>query len=261
MAQVVFDIGGTNMRLAVVENGNLSHIKKMSTPEEPSAAMEAIEAYLSEVDVNPESIAGGVPGTVRDGKLIRLGNLPKWDGFDLADELQKVVNDSVQVLNDADLEGLGEARVGAGEGKRIVAYITVGTGVGGTHVIDGESVLHAEGIEPGQQIIDFESGRTLENLVGGAALFAETGKQPEERSREFMKERTKVLAVGLYNTIRLWSPDILVLNGGLINDEDGFVFSDIETELKELIAHRHMPILARAKFGDEAGLYGAMTLL
>lgn len=249
------------MRLAIVEGGDLSRIKKLSTPEEPSAAVQIFKDYLNEVDVHPESVAGGVPGVVRDGKIVRLGNLPKWDGFDFASELKNITGAPAQVLNDADVAGLGEACLGAGKGKKNVAYVTVGTGVGGTHIIDSKIAPYAEGIEPGHQIIDFENGRTLESLVGGAALFAETGKHPEERSREFMKERTKVLAVGLYNAIRLWSPDMLILNGALVDGENGFVFSDIETELKKIIEDRHMPALVRAKFGDNAGLWGATILL
>ena len=72
----------------------------------------------------------------------------------------------------------------------------------------------------------------------------------------------KYMIYGLYNIVRLWSPELIVLGGGLMNNPN-IKISVISTELKKLfgIKSRAVPILRKAKLGDYAGLYGSLYYL
>ncbi|KND47056.1 MAG: Polyphosphate glucokinase [Parcubacteria bacterium C7867-004] len=259
MSRLVFDIGGTHTRIAIAENGVLTQLEKVPTPQDPKEAVELMRAYALAQGVHLTDIVGGIAGVVADGVIVRCSPyLPQWQGFDMRGELSKALTVPVQVYNDAELAALGETLAGAGKGHGIVGYLTIGTGVGGALIVNGGPVPHVEGHEPGKQVLDYESGATLESLVGGTALAAEFGMPASELPRAVYEERTSVLATGIYNTIRIWSPDIFILNGPLMNDENGFVLEEVSRELAKIAGDVPMPPLAHAALGDLSGLTGAM---
>ena len=100
--------------------------------------------------------AGGVPGILNKEKTVLLSapNLEKWEDVFLKEALEKALDVPVRLENDAALGALGEAVFGAGKDKRIVAYFTVSTGVGGARVTDGRLDEGAFGFEPHRQIVD-----------------------------------------------------------------------------------------------------------
>lgn len=258
MSTLLFDIGGTNMRIALGDAGVLQEVQKTRTPKDPEAAVETIRAFVVHHGVQPNAVVGGIAGVIRDGVIMFAPHLPGWNGFAIARVFQETLGAPVTLYNDAEIAGLGEALKGAGMGHDLVAYMTIGTGVGGTLVSRGVSVARAEGIEPGKQIVEYESGRTLESFVGGAALELEFGMLPQNLARSVFDERTQILATGIYNCIRLWSPHIVILNGSLMNDETAFRLDDVAREVGRIAGGQPMPLFARAKFGDNSGLYGAL---
>lgn len=253
MSRLVFDIGGTNMRIALAEADVIGPIQKTPTPRDPKEAIEAMTAFLKEQGPYPTDAVGGVAGIIRDGVVIDSPHLREWDGFDMGTELQKVLGISVRVFNDAELAGIGEAKSGTGKGYTTVAYVTVGTGVGGTIVIDG----NATALEPGRQVI---GAHTLDSFIGGAALTAEFGTAPEHLPRELFKDRAAALATGIYNLIQEWSPEVVILNGSLMNEETAFQLNDIQYELSKIAKGQPMPPLVHAELGDESALYGAVSV-
>lgn len=255
MSRLVFDIGGTNMRIALAEAGMVGPVQKTATPRDPKDAIEAMKTFLKEQDVHPEDVVGGIAGIIRDGVVVDSPHLREWDGFAMEFELRNVLGIPVHLFNDAELAGIGEAKSGAGKKYATVAYLTIGTGVGGTVVING----NATALEPGRQIID-ANGRTLDTFIGGAALTAEFGKTPEHLPRELFKERAAALAAGIYTLIRDWSPEIVILNGSLMNEETAFELEDIKYELSKIAEGQPMPLLVHAALGDESALYGAVSV-
>ncbi len=258
MSTLVFDIGGTNMRIGCGEGDALAETAKFPTPPTPEAGVEALKAFLKEETLSPRIIVGGFAGVVENGRIVRSRNLPQWSGYDLASALTDAIGAPARVYNDAELAGVGEARAGAGKGYATVAYMTFGTGVGGTLVVNGSPLSHAHGLEPGKQLL--EGQRTLEDLVGGAALETEFGAPPFKLPRSVFDERTPALARGIYNAICDWSPDIFVVNGSLLNDETAFRLADITAELSRIAEPGLVPPLVRAALGDSSGLTGALLL-
>src|SRR3990167_11312363 len=86
--------------------------------------------------------------------------------------------------------------------------------------------------EEGHQIMDVKEGRELEELVSGRAFEKRYGVHPSKAPREGYAEMTPVLAAGIYNMILHWSPEVFVLGGGMMNEDNGYRLSDITSALK-----------------------------
>lgn len=262
MTVLLFDIGGTSMRMAQGGNDAISGIRKVPTPEDPYAAVTLLVSYAKEEIRSLEAVSGGVAGLIEGGVVRRSPHLSSWNGFPFASALAEALMVPVEVRNDAELAALGEAVYGAGKAYRLVGYLGIGTGVGGAHVEDKRIAPHASGFEPGHQILDIDTGATFEALVSGSALAAAFGKPAHLLPRKVYDDLAPTLVTGIYNVLLAWSPDVLVLGGSLMNDENGYRVDDVR-ELLERIpgALPEMPAIAHAALGDQNGLYGALALV
>jgi len=260
MTRIVFDIGGTNLRVAQAEGAQISEIKSIPSPEHAADGFEKLSDAIETLrERGTAAIVGGVAGVIsRDGTVGHSPNLPAWQNFPLGAKLRERFGSQVFVGNDSDMAGVGEARLGAGVGARIVAYIGVGTGVGGTLVVDGFIVPHTQGFEPGHQIIEARTGKTLEARIGGRMLTRAYGVPPPEIPRAAWDEASEDFAIGLWNTVVYWSPEVIVLGGSLMNEENGFRVADVAAALKRRAPFDlPLPELRRASLGNASGLYGA----
>lgn len=256
MSRLVFDIGGTNMRIALAEEGEISSLEKIPTPRSPEEAIAALSEFVASRNTAPEDSVGGIAGIIKEGTIIDSPNLPTWNGFAFSTAVQEKLGVPVRLHNDALMAAFGEAVRGAGQDYERVGYLTVGTGVGGALIV--HKALPDEGHEPGRIVIDAESGRTFESYVGGAALTREFGTRPQELPQSLFIERTRYLALGISHVLDLWAPDVLILNGALMNDEQGFFLPDVSQALEEI--REGIPPLAHAMLGDSSGLIGAASV-
>ncbi|HEY4514338.1 MAG TPA: ROK family protein, partial [Candidatus Paceibacterota bacterium] len=170
--KIVFDIGGTSMRVATVVADRVSEARKIFTPQDPKEGVKALVNLMRECagDESIEAAAGGFPGVVVGGAIQYAPNLPEWKGVMLAKELTRALEAPVEVLNDGDCAALGEAVYGSGRGARIVAYVGIGTGIACGRIIDGRIDSGVYDLEAGHQIVDAKGGRELEELVSGRAF-------------------------------------------------------------------------------------------
>lgn len=268
MSLILFDIGGTKMRIAYSTDGQ--SFEAPQTIKTPELYDDGVKAFvdLARICSNGrpiEKIAGGIAGPFDERKSTLVGspNLKDWIGKPLKEALQKELQAPVTLENDSAVVGLGEAVSGAGKDFGIVAYITVSTGVGGARIINGKIDEKAIGFEPGHQIMDIKNGDTLQNLVGGRALEIRTGKKPKDiTDPNLWDEYAKLLAMGLNNTIVHWSPDILVLGGSMITGNPAIPVDKTENYLKDILKiYPEVPVIKKAELGDFGGLYGALQLL
>lgn len=202
----------------------------------------------------------------REIKMIAGGmsrSIPSLTDEKFKNDLIKEFGVTVFIENDAAIVGLGEAAWGAGRGFEIVAYITVSTGVGGAKIVNGKIDEHAIGFEPGNQIVDMNSGKTLEYMISGKALKEKTGKNPKEITDPAVwDEHAKILAVGLNNIIVEWSPNCVVLGGSMITGNPGISVEKTAEYLKEILKiYPELPVIRKAELGDFGGLYGALAYI
>lgn len=260
MSRLLFDIGGTSLRIATGTGDSLSNPVKLPTPHDPSEAVAMLALYAKEHMPDCEGASGGIAGVIEDGVVRSSPHLPSWDGFAFQASLADAIALPVHVQNDAELAGLGEATYGAGKGYGIVAYLGIGTGIGGSLIVDGKVARHASGFEPGHQILDVDSGATFEGLVSGHALEKHFGTPAHDLDRGIYDLLTPTLAAGIYNVLLTWSPDVLVLGGSLMNEENGYRIAAIEKALAERESVLPaFPPLVKAALGDDNGLYGALA--
>ena len=162
------DVGGTNIKLGIVDNLGKSLIQKsIPTDEErgPDDAMRRVarvlEQMMREAGVDAQEVVAvglATPGTmdIARGMLLQPHNLPHWWEFGIQDYLRQVCHKPVSFANDANAAAFGEYWVGSGTEYHSIVLFTLGTGVGGGIIIgdfslDGEN---SHGGELGHVIID-----------------------------------------------------------------------------------------------------------
>lgn len=162
------DVGGTNIKLGVVDDRGLTVcLTKVPTLEEqgPEAAIQraraATDAMLRAVDLGRSDLSAiglATPGTmdIPKGMLLEPHNLPHWYHFPIRDRVAQVWGLPTSYANDANAAAYGEFWVGGGAKYSSIVFLTLGTGVGGGIIIgdlsiDGEN---SHGSECGHIIID-----------------------------------------------------------------------------------------------------------
>ena len=268
---LVFDIGGTNLRIGLSRNRqSLYKTKIILRPKDFDRGIAGFKQVADELADGEkiEGIAGGIAGPLDQKKsmLISSPHISEWINKPFKASLESVFGAPVILENDSALDSLGEAVFGSGKNHSIVGYIQIGTGVGGAKIIDGKLDKNSLGFEPGHQII-IPGGKEckcggkghLEAYVSGAYLernYGQKGENLEDKSA--WDEIAKNLAIGVYNAIVFWSPDLLVLGGRVMLS---IPFERVKEYLSKIqTIFPSPPEILPAKLGDDAGLFGALTL-
>lgn len=264
MAHIIFDIGGTKMRVARrIDNSTFSEPKKIATPQNGQEGISALLELAHEVGGGEpiESMSGGIAAVFEGERIVNSSNLAGWVGVDFG-EISKEAGFRVTVKNDAAVVGLGEVHHGSGRGRTIAVYITVSTGVGGARMVDGNIDASTFGFEPGHQILDIDGLRTLEDLVSGKSFEARFGKKPYEVTEsEVWEEAAKNLAIGLHNITVHWSPEVIILGGPMMIGDPAIPIEHVRDYFKEISTiFTKLPEIEPASLEDNGGLYGALAL-
>ena len=266
------DVGGTRLRVAVVEAGGVVVSKEViATPkEDPGALTRAMRS----VEKGTRSIVGavvGLPGLVdySRGEVLTLPNLPDWEGSLSAVRLSADLGVPVLLANDADLAALGEHRYGAGRGSQDMLYVTSSTGVG-AGVIVGGRLLHGRFslAEAGHTIIDWATGGTLESLGSGSALARAAGEDAavvaaraaagEPAASQHFASTAEAFAVGVFNLVHCYSPEMVVIGGGMSQAGD-LLLDPVREKLERCGAGcvAFKAEVVKAQGDDDVGLRGA----
>ncbi len=148
------EIGGTKLQLAVGpgDGSALIDFRRAEILLEAGAGgiLRQIDSIGRELidRYQPRAIGIGFGGPVdaEAGRTITSHQVEGWNDFALVDWCRETLGLPAGLSNDADAAGLAEALFGAGQGHRIVFYITVGSGIGGALVIDGRVYSGGHGI-------------------------------------------------------------------------------------------------------------------
>ena len=182
------DLGGTNLRAAIVDVETGSVLQQMSIPtlarDGHSAVMKRMAGLFMQMiewaGMKKEDIGGigiGVPGVLdlEKGETVFLPNLAgTWPHVPLRDTITNLTGLPTSLLNDVRSMTNGEWRFGAGRGVDTVAVFAIGTGIGGGLVIHGQLHLGIGGTaaELGHMVIDFNGPRCGCGNYGCVEAFA-----------------------------------------------------------------------------------------
>lgn len=303
------DLGGTNIKSGVVDDSGRV-LASMSRPTEVDEGPEAGIDHLAEAGQNAlkeaglawDAIAGvglGSPGTMdlEAGLLLEPPNLRGWENLPIRDLLSRRLGKKVIFQNDGNAAAYGEYWIGAGQGVRSLVMFTLGTGIGGGIVIDGEILegRHSHGAEYGHIIVEMDGGRVCscgqkghleayasatamvkrahEALAGDSSpsalrevasqdldsrLIAESAAAGDAMAVHLMNETARYLAVGAVSMMHTIDPDLVLFGGGMTNAGDPLL-----EEIRRNIRRMAFPIPAArtriefARLGGEAGFVGA----
>lgn len=146
------DVGGTKVLGGVVDqDGKVLKTARRDTPHEGGAALTRTIADVAlelaadfEIDAVGLSAAGFVSSDRKT--MLATPNIVGWNGVHLESELRSLINLPVVLENDANAAAWGEARFGAGRGLQHMLLLTIGTGIGGGIIVNGELLRGAFGI-------------------------------------------------------------------------------------------------------------------
>jgi glucokinase len=291
------DIGGTKLALGVVDE----HGRVLEKAEVPTNAARGFDHAMQEIStllcrcaerarVKLHGIGIGCTGQVDavTGTLGEVHNLPGWEGGNPVLSLSRRFGVSAALENDADAAALGELYWGSGKSRTPMIYVTVGTGIGVSVILDGKIYRGAGQCHPeiGHQVID-PSGPLCtcgvrgcwESLASGPAIVAWIEKNaPENYPQENLTAREVCsraetgdewalravkhvgyyLGLGLANLVNIFAPQTIVLGGSVMKSAPLFLprLREVIRENCKLVPHERIEITL-ASLGPEVGLIGA----
>lgn len=264
------DIGGTHIRVASGQKGKIEEKSDFPT-KEFQASIQDIKSAIANLSENQEitRIGVGIPGPLetKSGKILKSPNLVGWDNVEILDAFSNLLKIPVVVGHDASVAALGEAYYGAGKNKNPVCYMTISTGIGVGVVVNGKTYKGVYNPEPGHQILG-KSGvkcncgqeADLETLASGSGLQKITGEKPVEvEGSKDWSDAMEWVGIGIANLILHYSPEIVIVGGGMTKHKDVF-FPLVETSVKTHL-HQLPPVpIVPAGLGQDTGIIGAITL-
>lgn len=262
------------------------------------AASKETMASAQQLGVAVKGIGIGTPGIVDETNRIVLGgaeNIKGWENLNLADRIEAETGLPVQMGNDANLMGLGETMYGAGQGARNVVFLTIGTGIGGAVVIDGKlfngfanrgtELGHVPLIANGEPCAcgsvgclehyastsalvrrfskrASESGISFPNEEINGELIVRLYKEGDKLATESLEEHCDFLGHGIAGFINIFSPQRIVIGGGLSEAGDFYIQKVSEKAHRYAMADCAVNTrIMAASLGNKAGSIGAASLV
>lgn len=221
------DLGGTNVRAGLVQDGKIVAIQKRpisSHAGEKIVLEEIFETIAQVLQPKVRGIGICVPSMVKDGVVYHAANIPSWHEVPVKKILEKRFGIPAFVNNDAKCFALGEFHYGFGRGHKNLVGLIVGTGLGCGVIINGKLYSGANGGagEIGHapyQAEEFEfycSGRFFQREFGLDA--AEIQKRAEEgdfKAAEMLAAFGDHFADIIQAILYAYDPEIIVLGGGV----------------------------------------------
>lgn len=301
------DVGGTTVKIGLFdEEGGLLEKWEIPTrtaengknilPDIAKALRDKLtEKKLSREDVLAAGIA--VPGPVeKDGTVHRAANLG-WGEFNLAEDFSKLTGFRTVAGNDATVAVLGEMADGGGKGCRNLVLATLGTGLGGGIIIDGQALYGSKGAgaEIGHMHFNddetevcgcgnkgcFEQYASATGLVRIAkkalaateedsalrgkevtakAIYDEV-KNGDPLAKRIAEEYEGYLGKGFAMIAAVVDPEVFLIGGG-VSKAGEILLPGIEKQYRKYAFHANQNVEFKlATLGNDAGIYGAMRLV
>lgn len=292
------DLGGTTCKIGLFKtNGELLDKWEIKTNTENNGAFilddiaNAIEAKISTSQIDKADIEGigiGVPGPVAaDGTVYKCVNLG-WEVFNVAKELSDKTGLKVKAGNDANIAALGEMWQGAAKGYSDIVMATIGTGIGGGIIVNGQIISGSKGGsgEIGHICVNKDEtekcscGKTgcLEQYASATGIVRmakeklhryditakdifDEAKAGDASANELINQLGEFLGTALASVANVTNPQIFVIGGGV--SKAGKILIDA-TEHHFRKQAFHICSDARfvlAKLGNDAGIYGSVQLI
>ena len=298
------DAGGTKL-LAGVVDGELAVHHRSQRLWRGAERQDVLDLFVEVVeealgrDPDADAVGFGIPSLMDRDRAVSLAcvHLP-LDGVPFRDLMSERLDLPVVVDNDANCALLAEARAGAAQGTRDALMLTLGTGIGGGILADGQVYRGAGGAgELGHTVVELDgdpctcgSRGCLETVASGSAiaqagadaataepqsalgrakaagkeitgpLVTELAGEGDAAAIEVLARAGRKLGAGLASLANAFGPEVIVIGGGA-SAAGELLLAPAREELKRraLGPNREVRVVA-AHFGDEAGMLGAALI-
>lgn len=295
------DLGGTKTEGVILQwhSGDVEVVSRLRIPTQRERGYKYILSRIEKVvnmliqdsGLMPEYIGFGTPGALDPyTQRMKNCNTTVLNGKPLQADLEKSLNVSVRIANDANCLAVAETKMGIVKEQipdaKVVFGLILGTGVGGGLVVNDEVIYGRHGIagEWGHNFLDESGGGCycgregcVETIISGPALEryyfncsgnhlklaeiiqrARTGQ--DSAAGETLERLTHFFGKGIANVINIIDPDAIVIGGGLGNIDELYGEEVRNTIKAHLFNPRLNTALLRPKLGDSAGVFGAALL-
>lgn len=305
------DVGGTSIKLGVFQNSG-TLLKKWEIPTNtcengmyvlPDIAA-SIQKSMEETLQGKAELIGvglGVPGPVQPTGYVEVAVNLNWREMYPARELSELLGGvRVEVGNDANVAALGEAWRGGGEGAENAVLLTLGTGVGGGVIMNGEIVTGKHGLAGEVGHIHVRDGETepcncgavgcLEQIASATGIVREAkrrlaqektrdsglralgdsltakdvcdlGRAGDELADEVMETVAKYLGETISMLCMTIDPEIFIIGGG-VSRAGAYLLDKIKVYYDRYTKiSKNRGRVVLAELGNDAGIYGAVKLV
>lgn len=279
------DIGGTKILIIIADGlGKEIYKRKVASTGDLATICNIIDGAIEEAAIAKEKIIGmaiGVPGEINsvDG-IVRLSIQMGWKDINIKNYFSSRYQFPVYVKNDVNFSALGERWMGNGGNSDHMIYISIGTGLGGAIIANGQLIegynysagefgyiLEKEDIKLGR-VNDLEQFGSLEKKISGSALSEkahQTGLSSKElftaynngnsHAKEIIQCFVEELSVVIANLVSILNPEFVIIGGGV---------SESMEEIKDLIVDTVKKLtifpveIKLSKLGGDAGALGCL---
>lgn len=279
MSLLTIDIGGTSIKYARFADGKLGLEGAFGTPDNLDQFYQSLAAVVEQFKENSDvcGVAISSPGAVNKatGVIEGASVLPYIHDFDIHAELEKRFGLPVSIENDANCAALAEVKFGAAKGLSDVLLLVLGTGVGGSVVMNGKvhHGKHLFGGEFGFMLMDDEHsfstlGTTIRmaeryNKRTGETLDAIEIFEKAFNGDEIANEEKDIflynVAKGIFNLTYSFDPELVIIGGGVSQAE--WLIPELQKQLQKIMeiieVATFMPEIVTCEFRNSANLIGA----
>jgi len=262
MAMIItVDIGGTKTLVAVFdETMNIVESTKFKTPTDYSEFLAKLTDSASSLSTHNFRFGSiGTRGIIdrEKGEMVQDSGVLNWNNAPLVADCETVFGCKFSIENDSKLAGLSEARILNGTYKKIV-YVTISTGIGSAYIADGQLDQNTINSEVGKWAIESDGQvKTWEETASGSWIKEAFGKLASELDDpEAWSEISRRLALGFINICAAYTPDLIIIGGGVGEHLDKFK-EELEEKMTTL-AHPMIKLcpIKKAQNPEEAVIYG-----
>ena len=280
---ISIDIGGTAIKYGIVSEDAEVLLKKEMKTEAQKGGPAILDKVIGIVEALKEEADAGVCISTAGMVDIEKGEIfysapliPNYIGTAFKKTVEERFGIPCEVENDVNCAGLAEYKTGAGRDSSIMLMLTIGTGIGGCFIIDGK-IFHGfsnSACEVGYMYMDGSDYQTLgaasiltqkvaewkresKDNWSGYRIFEEA-KKGDEICNRAIDEMSEAIAKGIANICCVINPEIVVLGGGIMAQEE-FLKDKIDAGVKKYLVSsiEKNTTIKFAKHRNDAGILGA----